>query len=42
MSSKITIGLTDAWGIDLDHKIGRFTDAQSDFLEFHRSEIFRG
>jgi putative restriction endonuclease len=41
VSSKITIGLTDAWGIDLDHKVGKFTDAQSDFLEFHRSEIFR-
>ena len=41
VSSKISSGLTDAWGIDLDHKVGKFTDAQSEFLEFHRSEIFR-
>ena len=25
-----------------DHKIGKFTDSQSEFLEFHRSKIFRG
>jgi hypothetical protein len=42
VSKKITPGLTDAWGIDIDHKIGRFTDQQSEFLEFHRVEIFRG
>jgi predicted restriction endonuclease len=41
VSSKISSGLTNAWGIDLDHKVGKFTDAQSEFLEFHRSEIFR-
>jgi len=42
VSKKLTPGLTSAWGIDLDHKVGRFTDAQSEFLEFHRVEIFRG
>ena len=42
VSKKITPGLTSAWGIDLDHKVGKFTDAQSEFLEFHRIEIFRG
>jgi putative restriction endonuclease len=42
VSSKIAAGLTNAWGIDLDHKVGKFTDAQSEFLEFHRVEIFRG
>ena len=41
VSSKISSGLTDAWGIDLDHKVGKFTDAQSEFLEFHRSRVFR-
>jgi predicted restriction endonuclease len=42
VSKIISPGLTSAWGIDLDHKIGKFTDAQSEFLEFHRVEIFRG
>lgn len=42
VSKKLTPGLTSAWGIDLDHKVGKFTDAQSEFLEFHRAEIFRG
>jgi len=42
VSKKLTPGLTSAWGIDLDHKVGKFTDAQSEFLEFHRVEIFRG
>lgn len=41
VSKDLTPGLTSAWGIDLDHKVGKFTDAQSEFLEFHRSEIFR-
>jgi hypothetical protein len=41
VSSKMADGLIHAWGIDLDHKIGKFTDSQSEFLEFHRSEIFR-
>ena len=42
VSKDLTPGLTSAWGIDLDHKVGRFTDAQSEFLEFHRAEIFKG
>lgn len=42
VSKKLTPGLTSAWGIDLDHKVGKFTDSQSEFLEFHRAEIFRG
>ena len=42
VSNKITPGLTSAWAIDVDHKIGKFTDSQSEFLEFHRSKIFRG
>ena len=42
VSKKITPGLTSAWAIDVDHKIGKFTDSQSEFLEFHRSKIFRG
>ena len=42
VSKELTPGLTTAWGIDIDHKIGHFTDAQSEFLEFHRSEVFRG
>jgi len=42
VSKKITPGLTSAWAIDIDHKIGKFTDSQSEFLEFHRSKIFRG
>lgn len=41
VSKKITPGLTSAWAIDVDHKIGKFTDSQSEFLEFHRSNIFR-
>lgn len=41
VSPSLTPGLTKAWGIDLDHKIGRFSPEQSEFLEFHRSEIFR-
>jgi hypothetical protein len=42
VSKKITPGLTAAWAIDVDHKIGKFTDSQSEFLEFHRSNIFKG
>jgi hypothetical protein len=42
VSKGLTPGLTSAWGIDLDHKVGRFTDAQSEFLEFHRVEVFKG
>jgi len=42
VSKKITPGLTSAWAIDVDHKIGKFTDPQSEFLEFHRSKIFKG
>jgi hypothetical protein len=41
VSSKLTDGIIRAWGIESDHKIGKFTDSQSEFLEFHRSEIFR-
>lgn len=42
VSKNLTSGLPSAWGIDLDHKIGKFTDPQSEFLEFHRAKIFRG
>jgi hypothetical protein len=42
VSKDLTPGLTSAWGIDLDHKVGRFSDLQSEFLEFHRTEIFKG
>ncbi len=42
VSRGLTPGLTSAWGIDIDHKIGKFTDAQSEFLEFHRVQIFKG
>jgi len=42
VSKKLTPGLPSAWGIDLDHKVGKFTDAQSEFLEFHRVKIFKG
>ncbi len=41
VSKNLTSGLPSAWGIDLDHKIGKFTDTQSEFLEFHRTKIFR-
>ena len=41
VSKNLTSGLPSAWGIDLDHKVGKFTDAQSEFLEFHRSRVFR-
>ena len=42
VSKNLTSGLPSAWGIDLDHKVGKFTDTQSEFLEFHRTKIFRG
>lgn len=42
VSKNLTSGLPSAWGIDLDHKVGKFTDSQSEFLEFHRTKIFRG
>ena len=42
VSNNLTSGLPSAWGIDLDHKVGKFTDNQSEFLEFHRAKIFRG
>lgn len=42
VAKDLTPGLTSAWGIDLDHKVGRFSDSQSEFLEFHRTEIFKG
>jgi hypothetical protein len=42
VSKDLTSGLPSAWGIDLDHKVGRFSDLQSEFLEFHRTEIFKG
>jgi hypothetical protein len=42
VSKDLTSGLPSAWGIDLDHKVGSFTDLQSEFLEFHRAEIFKG
>ena len=42
VSENLTSGLPSAWGINLDHKIGKFTDTQSEFLEFHRTKIFRG
>jgi hypothetical protein len=42
VSKDLAPGLPTAWGIDLDHKVGMFTDLQSEFLEFHRTEIFKG
>ncbi len=35
-------GLLDAWGIDAGGRVGTFNSDQRQFLEYHRSVIFRG
>jgi putative restriction endonuclease len=41
VSRHLTRGLAESWGMDIEKKIGRFTDSQAEFLEFHRARVFR-